>query len=115
MHSRRRFLQILAAAPFAPWEEISRELAKPIRTYSIPEAKREIQALELETFNKPIPNLMGITVAGGRNNFTIGDSITLYRGSGQSYGTFEISHVDEIARVIYFDSKLVENAALIQR
>jgi hypothetical protein len=56
--NRRRFLQILAAAPFAPWREIAEELAKPIRTYSIPEAERQIQALELETFNKAIPDLV---------------------------------------------------------
>jgi hypothetical protein len=60
--NRRRFLQILAAAPFAPWKEIAEELAKPIITYSIPAANRflddaAVQAIELEAWSKNIPNL----------------------------------------------------------
>jgi hypothetical protein len=103
MHDRRRFLQILAAAPFAPWEEISRELAKPIIAYSIPK--------EIQYAVKKSP--LSITVAGG-HFFDVGDVVTLYTGYGRADGVFTISHMDEIARVIYFDSKLVENAALIQ-
>jgi hypothetical protein len=67
--NRRRFLQILAAAPFAPWKEIAEELAKPAIIYSIPAkpiiyiahdpgfSEAAVQGIELEAWSKAIPNL----------------------------------------------------------
>jgi hypothetical protein len=67
---RRRFLQILAAAPFMPWKDICEEAAKPKIFYSIPPARFDyldfkmwgideaaIQAIELEAWAKEIPDL----------------------------------------------------------
>ena len=68
--NRRRFLQILAAAPFAPWEEIVKEIAKPKIFYSIPKElpvehifgfsldEACVQGIELEAFSKEIPDLL---------------------------------------------------------
>jgi hypothetical protein len=76
VHNRRRFLQILAAAPFAPWKEILEEVAKPIITYSIPSnldhidhldlskwgatnlVEAAVEGVELESWSKAIPDLI---------------------------------------------------------
>jgi len=61
--NRRRLLQIFAAAPFVPWEEILREFAKPQIFYSIPAAPQTlieaaVEAIELETWANQIPDLL---------------------------------------------------------
>lgn len=58
MLNRRRFLSILAAAPFLPYEEVLREVMKPkiFALGGLDEAA--IQALELESWAKAIPDLV---------------------------------------------------------
>jgi hypothetical protein len=56
--SRRRLLQVLAIAPFAPWQEILEEAAKPKIFYSIPPTwEAAVMAIEIEAFAKDIPRL----------------------------------------------------------
>jgi hypothetical protein len=59
---RRRFLQVLAAAPFMPIKEILIEASKPVVLYSLPPIRSfteiDLVALELEHFAKQIPDLL---------------------------------------------------------
>jgi len=96
--NRRRFLQILAAAPFAPWKEIVEELAKPAVTYFIPPRMVEVSLPRDERGIWP-----GMQIWAPTHNYQLGDTIALTGTDNKHRGTFRISYVDSIAGMLYLE------------
>lgn len=104
MNNRRRFLQILAAAPFAPWKEILKEVTKPRIFYSIPPTAGRVDYLDLRKWGTVAYDgaciQPGQIVYTSHECFHLGQEVVLIKGDGKTLGTFTISYADSIGSTL---------------